>query len=76
MAYARPMARQKHVPAKAAPASTADEAPIDVATIGQGVGTYETINGMPHGLIGVAIAVVALILIRPVTRALKAFLRG
>jgi hypothetical protein len=70
------MARQKRRPTRTAPKSTADEAPIDVATIGQGVGTYETINGMPHGLVGVVVAVVALILIRPITRALKAFLRG
>ncbi len=70
------MARRKNVRARTEPTSTADEGPIDVATIGQGVGTYESINGMPHGLIGVVVAVVALILIRPVTRALKAFLRG
>ncbi len=47
-----------------------------MVVIGQGVGTYETVNGMPHGLVGVVVVVVALILIRPVTRALKAFLRG
>jgi hypothetical protein len=70
------MARQKRRTAVKKASSTADEAPIDVATIGQGVGTYETINGLPHGLVGAAVAVVALILIRPVTRALKAFLRG
>ena len=70
------MARQKRRPARTEPTPTADEAPIDVAVIGQGVGNFETINGMPHGLVGVVVAVVALILIRPVTRALKAFLRG
>ena len=70
------MARQKRGPYRTKRQPAADEGPIDVAVIGQGVGTYETINGMPHGLVGVAVAVVALILIRPVTRALKAFLRG
>ncbi len=70
------MARQKRVPPRTEPPPTADEGPIDVATIGQGVGNFETINGMPHGLVGVAAVVVGLILIRPVTRALKAFLRG
>jgi hypothetical protein len=70
------MARRKNVPVRSKASATTDEAPIDVATIGQGVGTYESINGMPHGLLGVVVAVVALILIRPVTRALKAFLRG
>ena len=71
------MARRKNVRARTeATTTTADEAPIDVAAIGQGVGTYESINGMPHGLVGVVVAVVAVILIRPVSRALRAFLRG
>ena len=70
------MARRKNVPARTKTKATDDEAPIDVVAIGQGVGTYESVNAMPHGLIGVVVAVVALILIRPVTRALKAFLSG
>ena len=70
------MARQKRGPYRTKRQPTAGEGPIDVATIGQGVGNFETINGMPQGIVAAGLVVLAVVLIRPITRALRAFLRG
>jgi hypothetical protein len=70
------MARRKRVPDRSARSDSADDQPIDVAVIGQGVGNFETINGMPQGIVAAALVVVAMLLIRPISRALRAFLRG
>lgn len=70
------MARRKRVPDRSARSDPADDQPIDVAVIGQGVGNFETINGMPQGIVAAALVVVAMLLIRPISRALRAFLRG
>ena len=70
------MARRKHIRgAPVRPGGDADQ-PVDVASIGQGVGTFETINGMPQGIVAAALVVLAVVLIRPIGRALRAFLRG
>lgn len=53
-----------------------DDAPLDVVRIGQGVGTFETVNGMPQGIVAAGLAVIAVILLRPIVRAVRAFLRG
>jgi hypothetical protein len=53
-----------------------DEEAIDVAVIGQGVGNFETMNGMPQGIVGAALVVLAVVLVRPIVRAVRAFLRG
>jgi hypothetical protein len=52
------------------------EQPIDVVRIGQGIGNFETINGLPQGILTAALAVIAILLIRPIIRGLRAFLRG
>jgi hypothetical protein len=44
--------------------------------IGQGVGNFETINGLPQGILTAALAVIAILLVRPLVRGLRAFLRG
>jgi len=70
------MARSKRVSSDPARSAVDDDQPIDVAVIGQGVGNFETINGMPQGIVGAALVVLAVVLIRPISRALRAFLRG
>ena len=52
------------------------EQPIDPVRIAQGVGDFETINGLPQGILTAALAVIAIVLIRPVVRGLRAFIRG
>ena len=52
------------------------EQPIDVVRIGQGVGNFETINGLPQGILTAALAVLAILFIRPILRGLRAFIRG
>jgi hypothetical protein len=70
------MARRKHVRGKTARPAADDDQPVDVAAIGQGVGNFETINGMPQGIVAAALVVLAVVLIRPIRRALRAFFRG
>lgn len=53
----------------------ADE-PIDLVRIGQGVGNFETVNGLPQGILTAALAVIAVLLIRPIVRGIRAFIRG
>ena len=61
---------------RARPATTDEyaEHPVDPAAIGQGVGNFVTINGMP-AIIEAVLVVLTLLLIRPVLRALRAFVR-
>ena len=47
-----------------------------MAQIGQGVGNFETINGMPQSIVTAVLVMFAVILIRPISRVLRAFLRG
>lgn len=70
------MARRKRIASDPARAKVSDDQPVDVAAIGQGVGNFETINGMPQGIVGAALVVLTILLIRPISRALRAFLRG
>ena len=70
------MARRKRIASDPARATVSDDQPVDVAAIGQGVGNFETINGMPQGIVGAALVVLTILLIRPISRALRAFLRG
>jgi hypothetical protein len=51
------------------------EQPVDPVVIGQGVGNFETINGMPNGIIAAVLVVITVILIRPIMRAMRAFIR-
>jgi len=60
----------------AIPAAGGDEGPIDVVRIGQGVGDFETINGLPQGILTAGLVVATLLLLRPIARAFRAFLRG
>ncbi len=53
-----------------------DEQPIDLVQIGQGVGTFETINGLPQSFVAAGLTVVAILLLRPIIRGLRAFIRG
>lgn len=59
------------------PATTEDdfEQPIDPVAIGQGVGNWETMNGMPNGISAAVLVVITVILIRPIMRAIRAFVR-
>jgi hypothetical protein len=50
------------------------EQPVDPAVIGQGVGNFVTINGIP-AIIEAVLVVLTLLLIRPVLRAFRAFIR-
>ena len=70
------MARRKRVRDRSTRSEGGSEQPIDVAQIGQGVGNFETINGMPQGIVTAVLVMFAVILIRPISRALRAFLRG
>lgn len=70
------MARRKRVRDGSTRSEGGSEQPIDVAQIGQGVGNFETINGMPQGIVTAVLVMFAVILIRPISRALRAFLRG
>lgn len=69
------MARRRRVRGKSGRAAADDDPPIDVAVIGQGVGNFETINGMPQGIVGAALVVLAIIFVRPIIRVVKAVLR-
>jgi hypothetical protein len=62
---------------RARPESTDDdfEQPVDPVLISQGVGNFETINGMPNGILAAVLVVLTVILIRPIMRAFRAFLR-
>jgi hypothetical protein len=60
---------------RAAPTPDPDQ-PIDLVRIGQGVGNFETINGLPQGILTAALAVIAILLVRPIVRGLRAFIRG
>jgi hypothetical protein len=51
------------------------EQPLDPVAISQGVGNFETMNGMPNGVFAVVLVVVTVVLIRPIMRALRAFVR-
>ncbi len=70
------MVRRKRVPDRSARSAVDDDQPIDVAAIGQGVGNFETINGMPQGIVAAALVVLAMLLVRPIVRGFRAFLRG
>lgn len=70
------MARRKRVRDGSARSEGGSEQPVDVGQISQGVGNFETINGMPQGIVAAALVMFAVILIRPISRALRAFLRG
>ena len=48
--------------------------PAARAVLGQ-LGLFETANGMPHGLGAIALAIVAAILIYPITRVVAMFRR-
>ena len=48
--------------------------PVDPAVIGQGVGNFVTINGMP-AIIEAVLVVLTLLLVRPVLRVIRAFVR-
>lgn len=69
------MARRRRVRGKSGRAAADDDQPIDVAVIGQGVGNFETINGMPQGIVGAALVVLAIIFVRPIIRVVKAIVR-
>jgi len=49
---------------------------VDVAGLGRQLGTYETNNGLAHGIVGTALVVLAVLIVRPIARGLRAFLRG
>jgi hypothetical protein len=51
------------------------EQPVDPVMISQGVGNFETINGMPNGILAVILVVITAVLLRPIMRAFRAFLR-
>jgi hypothetical protein len=69
------MATRKKVRVRAKAAAADDDQPVDVVRIGQGVGTFETVNGMPQGIVTAVLVVIGVILIRPISRALRALLR-
>jgi hypothetical protein len=50
--------------------------PIDVADLGRQMSAYETNNGLAHGIVGTAVVLLAVVILRPLARALRAFLRG
>ena len=52
------------------------EQPIDVVRIGRVSANFETINGLPQGILTAALAVVAILIIRPIVRGVRAFIRG
>ncbi len=69
------MATRKKARVRSKSAAADDDQPLDVARIGQGVGTFETVNGMPQGIVAAVLVVIGVILIRPISRALRALLR-
>ncbi len=70
------MARRKRIRDDPVRPAADDDQPVDVAAIGLGVGHFETVNGMPQGIVAAVLVVFAVVLIRPIRRALKAFLRS
>ena len=52
------------------------EGPIDELGLLQKAGEFEAATGFPHGPIAVVGAIVTALLLRPLRRALRAFLRG
>ncbi len=62
---------------RARPETTEDdfEQPIDPVAISQGVGNFETINGMPNGIFAVILVVITAVLLRPIMRAFRAYVR-
>jgi hypothetical protein len=69
------MATRKRVRARPSTDDADAEPPIDPVVIGQGVGTFEAVNGMPNGIIAAGLVILTVILIRPVMRAVRAFTR-
>jgi hypothetical protein len=51
------------------------EQPLDPVVITQGVGNFETINGMPNGILAVILVVITAVLLRPIMRAFRAYVR-
>ena len=68
------MARQKRRSARSAEAP--EDHGVDLGDLGRQVGTFETNNGLAHGIIGTALVVLAVLVLRPVSRAFRAFIRG
>jgi hypothetical protein len=70
------MARRKRAAGRSGRAAAPEDQSVDVADLGRQIGTFETNNGLAHGIVGTAVVVLAVLILRPVGRALKAFLRG
>ncbi len=51
------------------------ESPLDPVVITQGVGNFETINGMPNGIFAAILVVIGAVLLRPIMRAFRAYIR-
>lgn len=70
------MTRRKRVPDRSGRPEAHEDQAVDVADLGRQLGTYETNNGLAHGIVGTVVVVLAVLIVRPVARALRAFLRG
>lgn len=70
------MARRKRASSRSGRAAPHEDQAVDVADLGRQVGVFETNNGLAHGVVGTVVVVLAVLIVRPIARALRAFLRG